>query len=95
MDATWIIRYRHHRCCIFVTVLGIPSVSYFYSAGCTFANGNFNMTVSYKSGCSYEASTEYYYSQTQSYSYSLQCSSASAYQSTIPALGGAAYAVNT
>eukprot|EP01036_Dinobryon_divergens_P026329 gene26330-34960_t len=74
---------------------GVPSVSYFFSAGCTYANGNFNMTVAYNSGCSYEASTEYYYSQTQSYSYSLQCSSALAYQATIPALGGAAYAVNT
>ncbi len=78
-----------------LSVIGVPSVSYFYSAGCTFANDNFNMTVSYNNGCSTEASTEYYYSQTQYYSYSLQCSSNSAYQSTIPALGGAAYAVNT
>ena len=64
--------------------LGVPSVSFFYNDGCSFANGNFNQTISYESGCSREADTEYYYEESVMYSSSWQCSSAPNYQSLVP-----------
>eukprot|EP01037_Dinobryon_pediforme_P025167 gene25167-27210_t len=60
-----------------------PRVSFFYNDGCSFTNGNFNQTISYESGCSREADTEYYYEESVMYSSSWQCSSAPNYQSLV------------
>ena len=75
--------------------IGVPSVSYFYNAGCTFTSNNFNRTVSYVTTCNFETDTEYYYNDRSVYSYLLQCTSASSYTSIIPPVGGSPYAVNT
>jgi hypothetical protein len=83
-----------HLSYLLLATTGVPSVSYYHNAGCTFADGNFNTTISFTSGCSYVTDTEYYDMDSQSYSASLQCTSAASYQSIIPA-SAAAYAVNT
>ena len=80
---------------LLLATTGVPSVSYFHNARCTFADGNFNTTISFTSDCSYVTDTEYYdIMDSQSYSASLQCTSAASYQSIIPE-SSAAYAVNT
>lgn len=97
---SWIILL--HTYCTYISYLylllattGVPSVSYFHNARCTFADGNFNTTISFTSDCSYVTDTEYYdIMDSQSYSASLQCTSAASYQSIIPE-SSAAYAVNT
>lgn len=76
-----------------LSIIGIPSVSYFFSGGCNFANGNFNKTITYSNTCNEETDTEYYYEPTQFYSSVLQCSSSASYRSIIPNTGSI-YAVN-